>query len=155
MGRVGIVGAPLATTLGVELSNEGTRRLRVRYAHAPAAKRGLRKAHEKARDPVRCAKIAAAKRGKPRPRHVIEAMRAGRLGKPQSAETRRKMSESHKRRGTIPPAAEGKLWTAAEDALVRLLPVTEVMRRTRRTKTAVYVRRRVLELPDGRMKRSV
>src|SRR5579862_5449618 len=46
----------------------------------------------KARDPVRRAKIAAARRGKPRPRHVIEAMIAGRLAKPVSLETRRKMS---------------------------------------------------------------
>jgi hypothetical protein len=51
--------------------------------------------------PERAAKIAAAKRGKPRPRHVIEAMRRGRLGKPHSAETRRKMSEAHRRRREI------------------------------------------------------
>jgi hypothetical protein len=36
--------------------------------------------------------IGVNKVGKKRPLHVIEAMRLGRTGKPQSAETRRKMS---------------------------------------------------------------
>jgi hypothetical protein len=43
-------------------------------------------------------KIAASRRGKPRPPHVIEAMRKGRTGKPQSEETRQKMREAHRRR---------------------------------------------------------
>ena len=51
-------------------------------------------AEELGKDPERCAKIAASKLGKKRPPHVIEAMRIGRTGKPQSAETRRKMSIS-------------------------------------------------------------
>jgi hypothetical protein len=41
-------------------------------------------------------------------------------------------------------------WTAAEDELVRTLPGKEVARMTGRTLTAVYSRRLVLGLPDGR-----
>lgn len=57
------------------------------------------------RTPARRAKIAAAKRGKPRPKHVLAALRKSQLGKPLSTKTRRKMSQAHKRRGTDPPAA--------------------------------------------------
>jgi len=53
-----------------------------------------KKAWAKGQDPERCAKIAASKVRKKRPPHVIEAMRIGRTGKPQSAETRKKMSIS-------------------------------------------------------------
>jgi len=62
--------------------------------------------HAKARDPVRRAKIAASRRGKPRPPEVIEALRRANLGKKLSAETRAKMSAAHKARRTWPPAAK-------------------------------------------------
>ena len=51
-----------------------------------------KKAWAKGQDPERCAKIAASKVVKKRTPHVIEAMRLGRTGKPQSAETIREMS---------------------------------------------------------------
>jgi hypothetical protein len=83
--------------LGVGLTNAGTHRLRSDYTREPWAARARRKAVAKARDPDRRAKIAAARLGKPRPRHVIEAMRRGRTGKPQSAEARAKMRAAHAR----------------------------------------------------------
>jgi hypothetical protein len=109
------------------------------------------KAQTRAGDPARRAKIAAAKRGKPRPPHVVEAMRKGRLGTPHSAGARAKMSEAHRRRGTRPPKA-ARPWTEAENQLVRTLPAAEVARLTGRTLVAVWARRRVLQLPDGRRK---
>lgn len=63
------------------------------------------------RTPARRAKIAAAKRGKPRPKHILAALRKSHLGKPLSAKTRQKMSQAHKQRGTYPPAA-GRPWHA-------------------------------------------
>jgi hypothetical protein len=66
-----------------------------------------------------------------------------------SEETRRKMSEAHRRRGTRPPKA-GRPWTDEEDDLVRTLPAKEVAGRTGRTLRAVYDRRRGLGMPDGR-----
>ena len=119
------------TALGVPRDNEGTLRLR----EAAAA------------DPDRRERIAAARTGKARPRHVVEAMRQGRTGKPHTDEARRKMSEANKRRGTIPPAA-GRPWTVDEDDAVRTLSPKDAAERTGRTLTAVYSRRSVLKVKD-------
>jgi hypothetical protein len=138
--------------LGVGATTPGTSRLRRAQALGPAGTAALAKAQAKARDPERRARIAAARRGKARPRHVIEAMRAANLGRKHTEQTRRRMSEAHLRRGTRPPKA-GRPWTAAEDALLTAgLAAAEVAARTGRTLGAVYQRRGVLRLPDGRRK---
>ncbi|HEX3152930.1 MAG TPA: hypothetical protein VHR66_32965 [Gemmataceae bacterium] len=77
--------------LGVGLTNDGTHRLRSAYTAEPWAVQARAKMRAKAGDPERRAKIAASKIGKPRPAHVIEAMRTGRTGKPQSEATKAKM----------------------------------------------------------------
>lgn len=84
--------------LGVDATTEGTSRLRREWFSEPWALEVRAKAHARTSDPERNAKIAAAKRGMPRPRHVIDAMVAGRTGKPHSEEARQKMREAHKRR---------------------------------------------------------
>jgi hypothetical protein len=61
------------------------------------------------------------------------------LGK-ASGNTRRQMSEAHKRRGTYPPAA-GKLWQPWEEDLLGILPDVEVALRTGRKLSAVVCRR--------------
>ena len=94
-------------------------------------------------------KVAAARRGKPQPRRVIEAMNNAWRGKAHTAEARRKMSEAQKRRGAWPPAA-GRPWEPWEDELVRTLPRKVVSRQTGRTVAAVTSRRGTLGLPDGR-----
>jgi hypothetical protein len=43
-----------------------------------------------------------------------------------------------------------RAWTHQEDELVHALPAAEVVRRTGRTLAAVYVRRSLLGVPDGR-----
>jgi hypothetical protein len=139
--------------LGVGHVNEGTHRLRSDLAFEPGPTAGREKGQAKNSDPARRERIAAAKRGRPRPPHVVEAMRKGRLGTPHSAEARAKMSAAHKRRGTRPPKA-GRPWTAAEEALLRDLPPAEVARTTGRTLKAVYAWRRVLGFPDGRRRRA-
>lgn len=53
--------------LGVGLTNDGTHRLRSAYTDETWAVEARAKAHAKTGDPERRAKIAAAKRGKPRP----------------------------------------------------------------------------------------
>jgi hypothetical protein len=134
--------------LGVGATTEGTSRLWSDYTREPWAVRARKKGAAKAGDPERREKIAAAKRGKPRPAHVGQAVGAAQRGWPLSAETRRKMSAAHKARGTLVPGT--RLWTAAEDELVRTLPRGEAARRTGRTPQAVTDRRRKLGLPDGR-----
>jgi hypothetical protein len=135
--------------LGVPPTTVGTSKLRSAHFHEHWARRAQKKAVAKARDPERRAKIAAARRGKPRPPQVIEAMRKANLGKRHSAESRQKMSVAHKRRGTRPPAA-GRAWTPEEDAMIGNLPANEVARLTARSVVAVRIRRRKLGLPDGR-----
>lgn len=97
-------------------------------------------------------KIASSLRGKPRPPHVVEAMKKGRTGKPQGAHVGEAVRAANLRRGARPPAA-GKPWTAEEDEAVRTLAPKEVAQRTGRTLKSVYDRRRALGLPDGRSKR--
>ena len=141
--------------LGVDRAagSEGTHRLRSEHPHEPGVAAGRALAHAMSRDPEwdapRREKIAQAKRAKPRPRHVIEAIRAANLGRRHTAEARARMSAAHKARGTRPPWL-GRPWTPEEDALLRRLPAAEVARRTGRSLAAVYSRRRELGLPDGR-----
>jgi hypothetical protein len=135
--------------LDVGRMNEGTTRVFQLSTFRPAFIAGRKKAHAKARDPVRCAKIAAAKMGKKRPPHVIQALIKANLGRKPSEETLKKMSAAHLRRGTRPPKA-GRPWTKKENRLIRLLPAAEVAARTNRTLLAVYSQRRILGLPDGR-----
>ena len=80
--------------LGVPATNPGTSALRSDYFLEPWAKKAQKKAWAKAKDPERCAKIAASKVGKKRPQHVIDVMKKGRTGMPHSAATRKKMSMS-------------------------------------------------------------
>jgi hypothetical protein len=134
--------------LGVERTNEGTYRLFQEHGRGPAGMGGLAKAWAKAQDPARREKIAAARRGQPRPARVVEAVRRAHLGTGHSEQTRRKMSEAHRRLGHRPPV--GQPWTPAEDDMVRTLPPADVVRRTGRSLRAVYDRRRTLGLPDGR-----
>jgi hypothetical protein len=134
--------------LGVGPTNEGMSRLRHDYFEEPWALAARDKAHAKARDPGRRAKIAAAKRGKSRPAHVGAAMAAAHRGTRHSA-ARRNMSAAQRRREARPLKA-GRPWSEEEDGLVRTLPVKEVAERTGRTLGAVYDRRRALGMPDGR-----
>jgi len=117
---------------------EGDRCLQA--ANGKRNRNGLVAMWAKAKDPTRCAKIAAARRGKPRPPHVIEALRMANLGRKLPAAQRAKMSAAHKRRRTRPPAA-GKPFTAHELWLIQRLPPAEAAKRTGRTLTAIYSQR--------------
>jgi hypothetical protein len=140
--------------LGVPRANEGSSRLWRDHFNEPDRLPAREKAWAKNGDPERCAKIAAARRGKPRPAYVREAIAWANRERVVSEETRRKMSEAARRRGARPPKA-GRPWTAEEDALVREHPAAEVALRTGRTLSAVYDRRRQLGLPDGRAGRRI
>jgi hypothetical protein len=138
--------------LGVGRVTEGTSKRLSDHAREPAVVAGLRKAQAKSGDPARRAKLSAALRGRKMDRRVVEALAAQRRGTRHQEESRRKMSETHRRRGTLVPGTV--VWTKAEDRLVRSLPAAEAARRTGRTLVAVWQRRRVLGVPDGRRKES-
>jgi hypothetical protein len=132
--------------LGVEPTNEGTSRLRRDHFAEPWGEKARRMAWAKARDPKRRRKIAEALRGKPKPPHMMEELRRSNLGRKLSAETRRKMSEARKQRGTQPPI--GKLW---ELALLGTAPDEMVAERTERSASAVRKKRSVLGIPNPTM----
>jgi hypothetical protein len=127
--------------LGLPRMNEGDRRLRSAITKANPV--GLRAMFATARDPVRRAKIAAFRRGKPRSPETIAKMRAANLGKRVSAKTRARMKSAAKlrvARGYRPPIT-GRAWTTAEDELVRTLSPTVTAQRTGRSIDSVTSRR--------------
>ncbi|HEV3146317.1 MAG TPA: hypothetical protein VGZ47_20690 [Gemmataceae bacterium] len=138
--------------LEVGTLNEGTCRLKRDYFHEPWARKMRRKASANASDPKRCAKIAAARRGKLRPPEVIEKMRRAALSRKATEETRRKKNIAAERRNAWPPAAD-RPRTAEEDELLRTRPTEEVARMTGRTLLAIWAHRRTLGLPDGRRRK--
>ena len=133
--------------LGVERVNEGTSDLLSRWSpETVQSDEATRKRMPTLKSPDRAEKIAAAKRGKPRPPHVIEAMaKANRRQKLPMAQ-RRKMSEAHKRRGTRPPAVQGLPWKAEEDALLGTMKDADVGERIGRSESAVSDRRYTLNV---------
>jgi hypothetical protein len=64
-------------------------------------------ARAKDRDPARREKIAASRRGKRRPAHVVEAMGEGYVWRVHSDEERQERSEAPSRRGNRSPKAGG------------------------------------------------
>lgn len=135
--------------LDVEPLNAGSRELFVRYGREERALEALPLARSAASRPESRRKIAESRRGRPRPKSVIRAMRKAARGRVASDEARRKLSEAHKARGTKPPKA-GRDWTGAEDDLLRTLTPHAVVEATERSLHAVYLRRHELGLPDGR-----
>jgi hypothetical protein len=139
--------------LGVEARNDGDRMLIAAYNNRPKTKAAfIRRTAATAHDPSRTASIAAAKRGQPRPPHVIEAMRRANKGRKLSAGHRQKLSEAQRRRGVRPPAC-GRAWEPLEKTLLRTLRPSDAATRTGRTLQAVFVRRHKLGLTDGRVRR--
>jgi hypothetical protein len=119
----------LARQLGCtrdEVRRERQRREIPRYRMPPHPE-ALLSAEE--REQLRRQRIAAAKRGKPRPRHVIKAMMNGRRAAPVSKATRLKMAAAQRQRLLATPI-NGRAWTTEEDELVTALSPAEVARRT-------------------------
>ena len=106
----------LRKVLSVPLINQGTLQLKLEHCQEDWAVQARKKAWSKARDPERCEKIAAAKRGKKRPPEIAKKMRTAFAGRKHSDQTRQQMSESHKKRGTRPPWLN-KPWEPWDDAL--------------------------------------
>lgn len=137
--------------IGVNKLTEGDKRLISANSkrNFPKVRKRL---HAKAHDPVRAAKIAAARRGKPRPAHVMEPARQANIGRKPSRTARAKMSAAQQARGARPPWLN-PAWSAEDDALLKTLPAAEAANRTGRTLGAVYARRSQLQLPDGRRRK--
>ena len=82
-----------------EASNEANRQAHLTENLSPDQRERLSQAHKgKYVSPETRIKLSEAKKGKPRPLHVIEAVRRAHLGAARSVETRRKISEKMKGR---------------------------------------------------------
>jgi hypothetical protein len=96
--------------LNVGHRTPGTTQRRQRWWTAGGVGKTARKAAEGVTmTPEGRARLSALKRGVPRPRHVIEAMRRGRLGKPHSEETKAKMRAAHAARRLVRQKDSGVL----------------------------------------------
>jgi hypothetical protein len=151
-GCSGAAAQAVRRALDVPKMNEGASIRRQEVVQLPSVKAGRRKAWAKARDPERRRKIAEARRGKPRSPEVVATMRSRMLGTHPADSTRAKMSEAHRKRGTRPPWINPP-WSAQDDEFVRTIPAKAAAERTGRTLSAVYNRRNVLQVPDGRRSR--
>jgi hypothetical protein len=136
--------------LGVPFANEGTLRFKVAFGKSPATQPALAAMHATLHDPKRAAKIAAAKRGKPRSPATLAKMKRHR----HSATSKAKMSAAARARaanGRPPWLNPG--WSESENELLRTLSSADVAKRTGRTLTAVYSQRNKLGIGDGRTTR--
>ena len=119
---------------------EGTSAL-LRDHFTPQRQKVMRvKRTPKYRDPVRNEKIRSSRLGKPRPKHVIDALRESHLGTNWSEQTRHRQLESRMRR--FPKSFAP--WTPEDDELVRTLSIRVVAKRTGRSKNKVAERRAAL-----------
>ena len=98
----------------------------------------------KYRDPGRLEKIRQSRLGKPRPKHVVEAMVAAHVGKKWSDETRKRSLEARKRKYPQNYAP----WTPEEDELVRTLSIRKAVKMTGRSAERVKRRRAELGLTN-------
>ena len=94
----------------------------------------------KYRDPGRNEKIRSSRLGKPRPKHVVDALRESHLGTNWSEQTRKRQLDSRMRR--FPKSFAP--WTSEEDELVRTLSIRVAAKRTGRSKNKVAERRAAL-----------
>jgi transposase-like protein len=122
------------TTAGTSALLRAVAPLTVRSPKADANRRA------KDRDPGRREKIAASRRGKPRPPEV-RAILAENLSQGRTREVWEKVAAAHRKRGTRPPKA-GQPWSPAEDAFLLKASPAKVAQQTGRTLNAVYKCRR-------------
>jgi hypothetical protein len=138
--------------LGVVGTNEGTRRLRGINAAEVLTEEVVAKGRAASHAPEVEARRSATLMGRPmnpKVRAIFDRARR----QPHSLETRKKMSETHRRIGTR-PRHDVPPWTPEQDALLGTLPDAEVAVMIRRTELAVLTRRCRLRIPCYNSERS-
>jgi hypothetical protein len=136
--------------LGVRSTNDGTFRLRSANTREPMARLALARATAKANNSERRRKQSEAQKGRKRPRHVIEAMRKGRKGKPQPPHVGQIIAARNRKLKAMGKVPFGRIWTTEDDGIVREHPGTVAAQMLGRSLNSVYSRRLKLGLPDGR-----
>jgi hypothetical protein len=82
--------------------------------------------------------------------NIEQALYAGVRGLPGGDSLAKLLDRRRRGQPMVPPRRRGRSWLSEEDELVRTLPPQEAAERTGRTLRAVYERRNVLRMPDGR-----
>jgi hypothetical protein len=142
--------------LDVKRTNAGTHRLRVGYGAEHWFAEVGAKGRAKPWTPERRKAMSKRFKGKPLgPVHVAAIRKAqstrrkargSREGTGHKPEDRAKIKQAMATKLAAGWRPNGRAWTKAEDRLVLTLPLKESARRTKRTWTAVYKRRRKLRL---------
>jgi hypothetical protein len=140
--------------LGVLPINEGTRELLRDWTPEVLNAAARERAREASRSPERAAKISAATKGKPKPPHIVQAMRRAATGRKTSAETRAKMSATHERMCAERRAA-GEGWQDAWDDLLGKMSDKQLAERLGVHASTVFVRRKMLGVRSHRPHRPV
>ncbi len=120
--------------LGVPQNNAGTLHRRRELWPNISAKMDANRRYT----PERNRKIGDARRGTSHTQRTITKIRRTLTGRKLPERTRQKMKETHRRLGTHPPV---KLWTAAEDEIVRQFSPIVAAEQTGRSIIAVWKRR--------------
>jgi hypothetical protein len=129
--------------LGVERTTEGTRIAFQESAKGDAGQKAREAAYPTLRSEKRRLKIAAANRRRKYTKSTVEKIQRALQGRTRSRESIERQLAT-RRKNDSRSGHDGRLWTAAEDELVRRLPAREVAARTGRTLHSVYRRRRML-----------
>ncbi len=138
--------------LGVPSSNDGTYRLRLAFTQTPRFRQIQKMAWALNGTPERRAAQSLRQTGMKMSEQAGRNNSLAHIGMRATEKSRRKMSESHKRRGTWPPAA-GKPWSKEELALLRKLRPRDVAKRIDRIYIAVCSMRFLLGLTSGRKRK--
>jgi hypothetical protein len=139
--------------LEVKRTNAGTHRLRKGYGAEPGFAEVRAKGSATPWSDERRARLSERFKDKPVAPHVAVAIRKAqekRRGTRHTPETRAKMRAAAAARLAHGMVPNGRAWTKAEDELVLTLPIAEAAKRTERTQTAVYKRRRKLRMGGQR-----
>ena len=127
VGSLSADGEQVAQGAWRRTHHSGDQRTVERRLHGGPASRDAHRAGSDVPRPNRLEKIRQSKLGKPRPKHVADALRVATLGTTWSAEKRHPRSYAP--------------WTADEDTLVRTLSIRKVVKLTGRSKRVVVERR--------------
>lgn len=128
--------------LGVPRLNEGSGLLHKLHAAENLTPEVTARAVRASHTPEAIARRTEKRRGQPMHPNARKGLEANRVKKHTEA-TRRKMSETHRQRGTMPPGL--RPWTAEELALLGTIPDRELAARTGRTISAIESKRSVLK----------
>lgn len=105
--------------LDVGTYTEGTNRLQTLIGHEPFMEKARKIAYRTLGDPERSKKVSEALKGRPKPPHIMEALRHTRIGYKHSPESRARMSRAQTGRKMSPESIKKRQATRQRLAKLR------------------------------------